>query len=98
MTQEIFPFIKNLKRNIDDTAFSRYMREANFQINKPATLQKSMSILDVFPTTGLDVDFDNEKQSITDIGDIHEYLLSKLSTAGKNGQFRTPRHIIDYDG
>lgn len=54
-----------------------------FQINKPATLQKAISILDVFPTRGLDVDFDNDKQSITDIGDIYEYLLSKLSTAGK---------------
>ncbi|HGY9790038.1 TPA: N-6 DNA methylase [Streptococcus pneumoniae] len=95
MTQEIFPFIKNLKGDTDDTAFSRYMREAIFQINKPATLQKAISILDVFPTRGLDVDFDNDKQSITDIGDIYEYLLSKLSTAGKNGQFRTPRHIID---
>ncbi|VPM32191.1 type I restriction-modification system methyltransferase subunit [Streptococcus pneumoniae] len=95
MTQEIFPFIKNFKGDTDDTAFSRYMREAIFQINKPATLQKAISILDVFPTRGLDVDFDNDKQSITDIGDIYEYLLSKLSTAGKNGQFRTPRHIID---
>ena len=27
-------------------------------------------------------------------GDVYEYLLSKLSTAGVNGQFRTPRHII----
>jgi type I restriction enzyme M protein len=27
-------------------------------------------------------------------GDVYEYMLSKLSTAGTNGQFRTPRHII----
>ena len=49
MTQEIFPFMKNLKGDTDDTAFSRYMREAIFQINK-TTLQKVISILDEFPT------------------------------------------------
>ena len=95
MTQEIFPFIKNLKGDTDDTAFSRYMREAIFQINKPATLQKVISILDEFPTRDSGIDFDSDTQGINDIGDIYEYLLSKLSTAGKNGQFRTPRHIID---
>ena len=83
MSQEIFPFIKNLKGNTDDTAFSRYMRDAIFQINKPATLQKAIAALDELPT------------DIKDIGDIYEYLLSKLSQAGANGQFRTPRHIID---
>ena len=95
MSQEIFPFIKNLKGDTDDTAFSRYMREAIFQINKPATLQKVISILDEFPTKGSDMEFYSDKQSINDIGDIYEYLLSKLSQAGANGQFRTPRHIID---
>lgn len=95
MSQEIFLFIKNLKGDTDDTAFSRYMREAIFQINKPATLQKVISILDEFPTKGSDTEFDSNKQSINDIGDIYEYLLSKLSQAGANGQFRTPRHIID---
>ena len=54
-----------------------------------------ISILDEFPTRGSDIDFDSDTQRINDIGDIYEYLLSKLSTAGKNGQFRTPRHIID---
>ena len=83
MSQEIFPFIKNLKGDTDDTAFSRYMRDAIFQINKPATLQKAIAALDELPT------------DIKDIGDIYEYLLSKLSQAGANGQFRTPRHIID---
>ena len=83
MSQEIFPFIKNLKGDTDDTAFSRYMREAIFQINKPATLQKAIAALDELP------------MDIKDIGDIYEYLLSKLSQAGANGQFRTPRHIID---
>lgn len=83
MAQEIFPFIKSLKGDTDDTAFSRYMRDAIFQINKPATLQKVIAALD-------DLQTDNK-----DIGDLYEYLLSKLAQAGKNGQFRTPRHIID---
>ena len=71
------------------------MREAIFQINKPATLQRVISILDEFPTRDSGIDFDSDTQVINDIGDIYEYLLSKLSTAGKMDNFRTPRHIID---
>ena len=84
MSQEIFPFIKSLSGDTDDTAFSRYMRDAIFQINKPATLQKAIAALDELPTDDKDI-----------LGDIYEYLLSKLASAGTNGQFRTPRHIID---
>ena len=83
MQQEIFPFIKNLKGDNDETAFSRYMKDAIFQINKPSTLQRVVSILDELPTDDKDMQ-----------GDIYEYLLSKLQQAGTNGQFRTPRHII----
>lgn len=66
-----------------DTSFSRYMKEANFQINKPQTLQKVVTAIDQLPTEDKDIK-----------GDIYEYLLSKLQTSGTNGQFRTPRHII----
>lgn len=83
MQQEIFPFIKNLKGTDDDTAFSKYMKEAIFQINRPSTLQKVIAALDGLPTDDRDIQ-----------GDIYEYLLSKLATSGTNGQFRTPRHII----
>lgn len=83
MQQKIFPFMKKLKGDEDETAFSRYMREATFQINKPSTLQRVISILDELPTDDKDMQ-----------GDIYEYLLSKLQQAGTNGQFRTPRHII----
>ncbi|MPM35118.1 Type I restriction enzyme EcoKI M protein [bioreactor metagenome] len=83
MQQDIFPFIKNLQSDNDDTAFSKYMRDAIFQINKPGTLQKVVAALDELPTEDRDMQ-----------GDIYEYLLSKLSTSGTNGQFRTPRHII----
>lgn len=81
--QKIFPFIKNLNGENDDTAFSRYMKDAIFQINKPGTLQKVVEALEELPTEDRDMQ-----------GDIYEYLLSKLATSGTNGQFRTPRHII----
>lgn len=83
MQKKIFPFIKNLKGDNEETAFSRYMKDASFQINKPSTLQRVVSILDELPTEDKDMQ-----------GDIYEYLLSKLQQAGTNGQFRTPRHII----
>lgn len=83
MQQKIFPFIKNLNGENDDTAFSRYMKDAIFQINKPGTLQKVVEALEELPTEDRDMQ-----------GDIYEYLLSKLATSGTNGQFRTPRHII----
>ncbi|VPB12936.1 type I restriction-modification system methyltransferase subunit [Streptococcus pneumoniae] len=100
MTQEIFPFIKNLKGDTDDTAFSRYMREAIFQINKPATLQKAISILDVFPTRGLDVDFDNDKQSITDIIERFHHLEKEAERQRTDQSFFVPVAEIkenDYD-
>ena len=82
MVQTIFPFIKTLGGK-EDTAFSKYMKDATFQINKAATLQKVVTAID-----NLDM-ADRDTQ-----GDVYEYLLSKLSTSGTNGQFRTPRHII----
>lgn len=81
--QEVFPFIINLKGDDEETAFSRYMKDANFLINKPSTLQRVIDIIDELPTDDKDMQ-----------GDIYEYLLSKLQQAGTNGQFRTPRHII----
>lgn len=83
MVTTIFPFIKTLGGK-DDSAFSKYMKDATFLINKPATLQKVVTALDSIPMEDRDTK-----------GDIYEYLLSKLQTSGTNGQFRTPRHIIN---
>lgn len=83
MQAEIFPFIKNLKADDEDAAFSKYMKDATFNINKAQTLQKVVAALDDLPTEDNDIK-----------GDIYEYLLSKISASGTNGQFRTPRHII----
>lgn len=82
MTLTIFPFIKTLG-GADNSAFSKYMKDASFQINKATTLQKVVTAIDNLKM----VDQDTK-------GDVYEYLLSKLSTSGTNGQFRTPRHII----
>ncbi len=81
---KVFPFIKTLH---DDTPFARSMRDATFGINNPRTLQKAVSGID-----SLINDFEND---MDDLGDLYEYMLSKLSTAGTNGQFRTPKHIRD---
>lgn len=83
MITTIFPFIKTLGGK-EDSAFSKYMKDASFLINKPATLQKVVTALDSIPMEDRDTQ-----------GDIYEYLLSKLQTSGTNGQFRTPRHIIN---
>ncbi|MEK4905726.1 type I restriction-modification system subunit M [Niallia sp. FSL M8-0099] len=83
MITTIFPFIKTLGGK-EDSAFSKYMKDASFMINKPATLQKVVTALDSISMEDRDTQ-----------GDIYEYLLSKLQTSGTNGQFRTPRHIIN---
>jgi type I restriction enzyme M protein len=80
----VFPFIKNLHDG-QNTLFSEHMKDAVFIIPKPSLLQEAVSILDDLNITAQNQDTQ---------GDIYEYLLSELKTAGKNGQFRTPRHII----
>ena len=82
MQNEIFPFIKNLHGDNGKTSFSRYMRDAIFQISKPSTLQRVVAVVDGLPLNDKDLK-----------GDIYEYLLSKLQQSGTNGQFRTPSHI-----
>ncbi|EDM26135.1 type I restriction modification system M subunit (site-specific DNA-methyltransferase subunit) [Lentisphaera araneosa HTCC2155] len=79
----IFQFIKNLHGD-NDSAFSRYMTDALFQVQSPKMLQRVVEMLDEIPMQDRDTK-----------GDIYEYLLSKIATSGTLGQFRTPRHIID---
>jgi type I restriction enzyme M protein len=80
----VFPFIKGL-HNGEKSLFAQQMRDAVFIIPKPSLLQEAVAIIDEMNITAQNRDMQ---------GDIFEYLLSQLSTAGKNGQFRTPRHII----
>lgn len=84
--QRVFPFIKSMNNN-KSSAFSRYMEDAMFLIPTPQVLQKII--------TGLDELYENDIKDRDMQGDLYEYMLSKLSVAGQNGQFRTPKHIRD---
>lgn len=87
MQEMVFPFIKNLHGN-KESAYSKYMSDAIFKLPTPLILSKVVDAMDA-----LYEQMNKLKES--DVrGDVYEYLLSKLSTAGVNGQFRTPRHII----
>jgi len=83
VSDEVFPFIKKLHGN-KDSAYAKYMGDAIFKIPTPLMLSK---IIDGI--SNIDIEERDTK------GDLYEYLLSKVATAGTNGQFRTPRHIID---
>ena len=82
MQENVFPFIKSLG-NSKKSSYSKYMQDAIFMIPTPLMLQKVVTGINGIPMKDRDTK-----------GDVYEYLLSKLSTAGTNGQFRTPRHII----
>ncbi len=79
----VFTFIKNMHAN-KDSAFSKYMKDAIFVIPTANMLERAVTAID-----GLDMQGKDAK------GDLYEYLLSKVATSGTNGQFRTPRHIIN---
>lgn len=86
ISAKVFPFIKSLN-GIITSAFSRYMQDAIFLIPTPQVLQKII--------TGLDDLYEHDIKDQDMHSDLYEYMLSKLSTAGQNGQFRTPKHIRD---
>lgn len=83
---KVFPFIKAMNGD-NDSAFSRYMQDAIFLIPTPQVLQKIV--------TGLDELYEHDIKDLDTQGDVYEYMLSKLATAGQNGQFRTPKQIRD---
>ena len=80
--EDVFPFIKSLSNN-KNSGYAKYMDDAIFIIPTPIMLQRVVTAIDKLRMKDRDTK-----------GDVYEYLLSKLSTAGTNGQFRTPRHII----
>ena len=82
MSEDVFPFIKNLA-NDKNSGYAKYMEDAIFIIPTPIMLQKVVTAMDKLEMKDRDTK-----------GDVYENLLAKLSTAGVNGQFRTPRHII----
>jgi type I restriction enzyme M protein len=78
---EVFPHFREVVLN--GGALAEYMKDAQLMIQKPNLLVSAVNMIDKLPLTEGDTK-----------GDLYEYLLSKLTTAGINGQFRTPRHII----
>lgn len=88
----VFPFIKKLNGNT--SPFTKYMENAVFIIEKPTLLFEAINqIDDIFKE--IEKDANKGGHTFQDIqGDVYEMLLSEIATAGKNGQFRTPRHII----
>lgn len=87
MQENVFPFIKNLHGD-KESAYAKYMGDAIFKVPTPVILDKIVTAMD-------EIYEKMEQLRSEDVrGDIYEYLLSKLATAGVNGQFRTPRHII----
>jgi type I restriction enzyme M protein len=81
VAERVFPFLRQIGG--DDSTYSHHMRDARFTIPTPALLSKVVDMLDDLPMEGRDTK-----------GDVYEYMLSKIASAGQNGQFRTPRHII----
>lgn len=90
MQEQVFPFIKNLDGS---QPFTHHMKDAVFIIPKPSLLVEAVNIIDsIYEKIEKE---QHEGQTFQDTqGDIYEYLLSEIAQAGKNGQFRTPRHII----
>lgn len=84
---EVFPFIKKLGSNgdgdPDDSTYTQHMKDAIFMMPTPRLLANVVDQLD-----GIDMTDTDTK------GDLYEYMLGKIASAGQNGQFRTPRHII----
>lgn len=79
--EHVFPFLRTL--GADGSAFSDHMKDARLAITKPALLAKAVEKLDAVRMDDRDTK-----------GDVYEYMLGKIASAGENGQFRTPRHII----
>ena len=77
----VFDFLKSMGK--EDSTFTKYMKNASFIIPTPRLLSQVVDMLDKIQMDDRDTK-----------GDVYEYLLSKIATAGQNGQFRTPRHII----
>jgi type I restriction enzyme M protein len=88
----VFPFIKTL--NGDTSPFTKHMANAVFIIEKPTLLFEAINkIEEIF--IEIEKDASDGGHTFQDIqGDVYEMLLSEIAQAGKNGQFRTPRHII----
>lgn len=87
MNDEIFPFIKEINVN-KESAFAQYMKDAAFTIPNAQTLKSVITKLD-------ELYKNSEVQNRDMLGDIYEYVLSKMNSSGQVGMFRTPKQIRD---
>ena len=81
VNDHVFPFLRTLGG--DDSTYAQHMKDARFTIPTPALLAKVVDMIEQVPMEDRDTK-----------GDLYEYMLGKIASAGQNGQFRTPRHII----
>lgn len=81
MSENVFPFLREVGG--DGSTYAHHMKDARFTIPTPALLAKVVDMLDHVPMDDRDTK-----------GDLYEYMLGKIASAGQNGQFRTPRHLI----
>ena len=79
--EHVFPFLRTLGG--DQSTYAHHMKDARFTIPTPGLLAKVVDMIDQVPMEERDTK-----------GDLYEYMLAKIATAGQNGQFRTPRHFI----
>ena len=82
MSEHVFPFLRGMGE--EGSSYALHMRDARFTIPTPALLAKVVDLIEEIPLEDRDTK-----------GDLYEYMLGKIATAGQNGQFRTPRHIIE---
>lgn len=81
VSEHVFPFLRAMGG--EGSTYAQHMKDARFTIPTPALLAKVVDMIDKVPMEERDTK-----------GDLYEYMLGKIATAGQNGQFRTPRHII----
>ena len=79
--EHVFPFLRGL--GVEGSSYGRHMRDARLGFSSPGLLAKVVEMLDAVPMDDRDTK-----------GDLYEYMLGKIASAGQNGQFRTPRHAI----
>lgn len=80
--EHVFPFLRDLGET--GSAYGTHMKDARLGFSNPNLLAKVVEMLDQVPMDDRDTK-----------GDVYEYMLGQIASAGQNGQFRTPRHIIN---
>ena len=81
VAERVFPFLRTLGE--EGSSYGQHMKDARLGFSNAALLAKAVDMVDKIPMEDRDTK-----------GDLYEYMLGKIASAGQNGQFRTPRHII----